>query len=234
MNVTGTISVTMTATAKTRMHLALHHLLAGCKDAARMKEIETGNAGKEFGAFWEDILHCGLGVATHSVSALEAYANELLLPESTRAWQVKGRAAEAIISLLDRQPILDKFDMAMALSADLQMKRGAKPCQDAASLIAIRNEIVHFRPEWFGEKGRHSKLSATLAKRFSLSPFLPDEPPLPRAWASASFGMWAVRSTVAFIEWYYEQLPAAKSPIEKFIPLLEAAMQAKLRSRRRK
>jgi hypothetical protein len=71
---------------------------------------------------------------------------------------------------------------------------GAKPYQDVAALIELRNGLVHFKPEWFDQQEAHAKLSKTLAKKVEPSPFLVSEPLFPRAWAGSSCTIWAVRS----------------------------------------
>ncbi len=72
-------------------------------------------------------------------------------------------------------------------------ERIGKPrlCQ---ALLELRNALVHFKPEWFNQQGKHSRLSNKLAARLR-SPWFPEPEPLfPRAWASAECAKWACNS----------------------------------------
>jgi hypothetical protein len=70
--------------------------------------------------------------------------------------------------------------------------------------LDLRNELVHFKPEWSNEaevQGKatvHTKVSQRLASKIETSPFLPGEPPFPRAWATHSCTKWAVKTALAF------------------------------------
>jgi hypothetical protein len=83
---------------------------------------------------------------------------------------------------------------------------GAAEIQGMDGLIRLRNAVVHFKPEWFEEQTRHAKLSGQLHYKFEGSPFLPGERLFPRAWASHSFAVWALRSTVGFLDHFYGQI----------------------------
>jgi hypothetical protein len=71
------LSVSATAMATVRSNFGIHQLFTACKAAARISATESENAGKDFGPFWDDILHDSLVVVTTSVASLESYANEL-------------------------------------------------------------------------------------------------------------------------------------------------------------
>ena len=87
--------------------------------------------------------------------------------------------------------------------------------QNVEALIKLRNAVVHFRPEWFDEQDKHDKLSRQLIHKFKLSRFLRHEPLFPRAWASGSFAVRALKSTVDFLDHFYHEAgmisPIAKS-----------------------
>ena len=209
------LPLTGTGTGRTRMSLALHQLLAACRFAARTLELERGNLGQPFGGFWEEILHNSLGVATLTVASLESYANELYFEGSILEDSLRPSAAAEISTLIDREPVLKKYSLALAVRLEKRLNFGSPEVQDADALIKLRNSVVHFRSEWFGEQQSHEKLSRLLQHRFQPSPFLPNEPLFPRSWASASFAFWAVQSSVAFIKNFYAEI-GLPCPLDQF------------------
>ena len=61
----------------------------------------------------------------------------------------------------------DKYRLALVIRANKRLDRGATPARNADALIKLRNAVVHFRPEWFEENGKHEKLSTKwLADKF--------------------------------------------------------------------
>ena len=200
------IKFTESAIGKTRMNLGLHHLFAACRYGARIQEIEHENAGKEFGPFWEEILHNALGVATLTVASLESYANEMYFEGSILKDKLSSASIDELTRLIDRESVLRKYSVALAVRTDKHFDFGSTPVQNADALIKLRNAVVHFRPEWFGEQCKHDKLSRLLQHKFHQSCFLPTEPIFPRAWASASFAAWALKSNVEFLEHFYSEV----------------------------
>lgn len=188
--------------ARTRTNLALHHLFAACRFAAQLCRVERENDGSPFGAFWEEILHNALGVATLSVACLESYANQFYADGAIGSGIPNEAATSKIADLVDREDILTKLDLILTIRSGRALDRGATVVQNVDAIIKLRNAVVHFRPEWHDEQARHAKLSRQLNHRFTGSPFLPGEPLFPRAWASGSFATWALSSTVAFLDYY--------------------------------
>lgn len=213
-------SATMEATIRTRTGLALHHLLAAGRCAAQVSVLESENNGKPLGPFWDEIFQNSLGVVTLSVAALECYANELWFEQVPVRPDLNETAAVQISELVDRESILKKYSLALALRTGRNLELGCEPVQNADSLIKLRNGVVHFRPEWFDSQIEHERLSKRLNGKFSSSEFLPNEPIFPRAWATGNFASWAIRSTVNFLDYFYTE-SGYPSPIEKFKPRIE-------------
>jgi hypothetical protein len=209
------IQITGSALAKTRMNLALHHLFAASRFAANVVRIERLNSGQAFGPFWEEILHNSLGVATLTVAALESYANEMYFEGSVLNGKVTSAAAEEIGQLVDRESILRKYSVALSVQTGRRMDYGKKEVQNVDALVRIRNGVVHFRPEWFGDQAEHEKLSRKLQHKFQPSQFLANEPLFPRSWASGSFSLWAVNSVIEFLKYYFSEI-GQESPIAHF------------------
>lgn len=193
-------------TVRTRTNLAVHHLFAACRFSAKVGEIESVNAGQPFAAFWEEILHNSLGVAVLTVAALESYANEMYFEGSVLKQGVNVAAAAELAEIIDREPILTKYSLALSISANKRLDLGISVTQNVDALIKLRNAVVHFRPEWFDEQDKHERLSILLQHKFKPSTFLPNELVFPRAWASHSFTVWALKTSVEFINHFHSEV----------------------------
>lgn len=191
---------TMAAYGKLRTNLALHHLFAACRFTARILQLERENKGKPFGEFWDEILHNALGVLTLSTAALETFANELYFEGNGLKDTFNNKTAEILGDLIDRQPVLSKYELILAARTSNSLSYGTPVVQNVQLLIELRNQVIHFRPEWDGEDGKHAKLSKRLNHRFAPSPYLTGENLFPRAWASGAFASWALNSTIVFID----------------------------------
>ena len=207
--------------AKTRTSLAPHHLFAAARLAKRIREVEQENQGKPFGAFYDEILHNALGVAMMTVASLESYANELYFEGSAIAPAQNQAFASEFQEIVDREPVLRKFSLILAIRSAKRLDLGCPEVQSVDALIKLRNAIVHFRSEWFGEQDEHAKLCKRLHNRFLASPFLSNEPLFPNAWASASFANWALRSTMQFLRYFYTEA-GLQDPLQKFISRVES------------
>jgi hypothetical protein len=212
----------LTAHAKTRMSLSLHHLFAACRFATRITEVEQQNANAPFGEFWEEILHNALGVATMTVASLESYANELYFEGNAISPLLNAAAAAEFLALVDRESILRKYSVVLAIRTGKRLDSGNSHVQNVDALVKLRNAVVHFRPEWFEEQGEHEKLSKRLQHKFDPSHLLSAEPLFPRAWASHSFAQWALQSTITFLNYFYEEadLPNPLHPFTSHIQKL--------------
>ena len=223
MNLRATVS----GSGRTRVNLALHHFMAACRNASRIRELELKHQGEPFGEFWEEVLHCSLSVVTLSVATMESYANEVLADSAALPDSMNSQASEEIAAIVDRKPILDKFRIALALISGETLPKGGDVYRRAKLLIEVRNAVVHFRPEWFDSQAEHKKLSKKLAGEIAGSPFLGDEPHFPRAWASSAFADWSLRTTVAYLDLFFT-LAGVKNSLSEFKPRLSELAGLKL------
>jgi hypothetical protein len=218
VQLTGVSAVTVTGqiTAKSRFNLALHHLFAASRFAASVRRLEADHSRESFGEFWEEILHNALGVVSLTVASLESYANEFYFEGSAFAAALPPNAADAVASIVDREKVLAKYDVALAVRKNVRLDFGQSHVQNADSLIKLRNAVLHFRPEWFGEQDKHKALSSQLAYKFDPSPFLSNETLFPRAWASGSFCVWALQTTVTFLDKFCAEADL-QNPVSQFM-----------------
>ncbi len=198
--VIATGAVTVKATADTRVNLSVPHLLSAAFFSRRVGELEAEHSGKEFGEFWSDIFASATATVFASIAALESYANELFIDHEKVFPELKPQIMAKLWELYEQKPPLEKFEFALVLKSRGSLDRGAKPYQDVAALVRLRNALIHFKPEWFSQQEEHAKLSAALRTVATLSPFLQGTEPLfPRGWASHATVVWAVRSVFDFI-----------------------------------
>ena len=147
--------------------------------------IETANAGKPFGDFWEHIQAYSIATVLTSVAALESYANELFVDHAIVFPELREDIMAKLWELYEQKSILDKFDFALLLRQGKAFDKGASPYQDITALIKLRNALTHYKPEWSNEQVEHAKVSSALKyKATHSSYFPPNEPLFPRAWAS--------------------------------------------------
>lgn len=213
------VNIAVGAEMKVRTGLALHHLMAACRYASNVARVEREHAGQCFGEFWNEIFQDSLGVVILTVASLESYANEVWFEHAILREKLNETASVHLARLVDKESIIGKFSIATAICCGGELNLGALPAQNADILIRVRNEVVHFRPEWFSKQDRHDKLSKRLQGKFRPSPFLLNEPIFPRAWASADFVGWALRSAIGFLDHFYAEV-GMPSPLDQFKPRL--------------
>ncbi|SCX57623.1 hypothetical protein [Nitrosospira sp. Nsp1] len=200
---------------KTRVNLAWHHLFAASRAVGHVRQIEKEYESVPYGPFWEEIFHRSLSIVTLTVASLEGLANELYFENSAIEPTLNPAAAEVVARVIDRESIITKFDLVLALRSGKRMPRDTGVVQNVEALVSLRNAVLHFRPEWSCQQDRHKKLSDKLLHKFQPSPFLPNESLFPRAWASGSFGVWALKATVNYLDYFYNEVNI-RSPVKEY------------------
>jgi hypothetical protein len=193
-------AATVKATADARVNLSVPHLLSAASFSRRVRELQTEHSGKEFGEFWNDIFAAATATVFAAIAALESYANELFIDHEKVFPEIKPEIMAKLWELDEQKRPLEKFEFALVVKSGGSLDRGAKPYQDVAALVKLRNSLTHFKPEWFRQQEEHAKLSTALRNVATLSPFFRSTEPLfPRGWASHATVVWAVRSVFDFI-----------------------------------
>lgn len=211
-----------TATVSVRTNLSVSHLLSAALFSRTAGAIETANAARELGEFWEQIQAFAIAAVLTSVAALEAYANELFVDHLQVFPDIRPDVMAKLWELYEQKPILEKYDFALLLRKGSPFDRGASPHQDVAALLKLRNALTHYKPEWSNEQVEHAKVSKVLQNRAVTSPFFPrSESLFPRAWASHGTVCWAVHSSVSFLR-DFEQRAVLESRVAPFVERLSA------------
>ena len=196
----GTLSgLSVSAVVAVRMNFAVQHLLAAAHFAQLAHQAEEANAGKKFGPFFEEVLWVVSACVFSSVAGVESYANETFVDRETTFPDIQGDLADKIWQLCERDWAIEKFDVVCRLRGAGVLDRGSHRAQDLAALVALRNGLTHFKPQWDTETAAHAKISRLLEGKFEPSSVILGEPIFPRCWACYSCARWAVDASRDFL-----------------------------------
>lgn len=129
-----------------------------------------------------------IGTLLTSVCFLESFINEVLFDLSGKEsgiflTDMKRKQREDIVAanlwelLGDRKSIsiVDKYQLTLMVAGKKPFEKGEPPLQDIELIIGLRNELVHFKPEWFvakdeGIKRIHKWEKKLRAKKIRFNP----------------------------------------------------------------
>lgn len=158
--------------------------------------------------------HRGLVSATvmQCAAALETEASEICTygPGSHLGSNGTIHSAQAILApladIIDRQDTLRRFELILHLLQRPPLDKGSEPYESAALIVRLRNEITHYKSKW-GQEMESSKLFGSLKnRRHKPPPFISNANFFPHQCLSADCAVWAVKSTVAFLDAIYGKL----------------------------
>ena len=219
-SITEALSATDTINVAVRSNLSVTHILSAAMFSRAVGAIETANADKAFGDFWEDMQANATATILTSVAALESYANELFVDHAEVFPELRFDIMAKLWELYEQKPILEKYDFALLLRQGDAFVRGASPHQDIAALIKLRNALVHYKPEWSNEQIEHAKVSNALNNKAVKSSYFSRADSLfPSAWVSHGTTCWAVNSVISYID-DFEKKATLKSRLAPFMDRL--------------
>lgn len=193
--------------------LSLPHFKAAKLFSRTVESIENEIKGKQTGQFFEDIFPHASACVFMCVASMEAYANESIYWKKQDNAQCIPPQAEALWECIDKMNLLEKFSTLLALEASSRFNKGESVYDNVSTLIALRNALVHFKPEFDTEADKHETLSRKLAGKFAPSPFLINEPLLfPIKWASSSATKWTLVSCAKFLTEFERLANFSSSP----------------------
>ncbi len=191
-----------------RAYYSSYHLWAARDFASKAGEIEKAHSGRS--RF--DLPHRAYvtSAVLSSVAFMEALINEFYQDIADRhpgfRADVSPQAHEQIQTFWDAAEgrkfgVLEKVQMALVLCGRPSFPKGQAPYQDAALLIELRNELVHYKPKDLGGGIEH-RLDAKLQNKFPLNalmagagnPFFPDH------LLGAGCANWAAASALALAD----------------------------------
>jgi hypothetical protein len=209
-----------------KLPLSLDHLMAAVLSCTQAREFERGLREPILFDVGAELTSACISCIFSTVAYLEADINEFFA-DAAEEGAADGIASDPAVlariraawDLERRSPVLDKYDLALALCDLPIFDRGAAPYQAAALLMRLRNALAHFKPEWqpgggwVGEDDELSKLNKSLRKSFSENALAKKYQPyfIQRCLGYGS-SKWAVTSSVAFIKEFRSRLGTGFSP----------------------
>lgn len=185
-----------------RSNMAVQHLMAAARFSRLCGVVQSANAGKPLGDFYDEQTACVSATIMLAVASMESNINEHLEDSNVLLPELSPGARNEVCNLLSKATILDKYTRILVLKELPPFDKGRPTYQNAALLIAVRNELVHFHPEWHDSQDRHEKLGRALTGRFALSPFMTEDTAVmfPQRIISHGCTQWAVKSALALME----------------------------------
>jgi hypothetical protein len=157
-----------------------------------------------------------------SVAFLEALANELFadaeMPDGGHL-SILGRQPLSLIAdvgnveSVEKAAVMSKFDLLLRLANREPIERDRNPSQDLATMIRLRNELVHYKAEFFdvGTEGMvrpgnftESKLARQIVGKFAHR--ANSSGAEADSWLGAGCAQWAVRSAIAYTDEVFRRL----------------------------
>ncbi len=158
-----------------------------------------------------------------AVAFLEALANELYadaeMPDGGHLKSLDPNFRRLIAEIgsvesVEKSPVMSKFDLMLRAANREPLDKGSSPSQDVATMIRLRNELVHYKAAWFdvGTEGyvrpgslMDSKLSQQISGKFkfrtgSTGGLEAD------SWMGCGCTQWAVTSTVSYADAVFQRL----------------------------
>lgn len=195
----------MAATAVTRVNLAMPHLLAAARYSRMVKAVEDANAGSPLADWWDEMRDHAVSCFFLTSACLESYANELFNDSAKIFPGDPSRLIDKIWEMAERKNPLEKLALALDLRSRPSFVKNDPVYKAMVATIRLRNELTHFKPEWSHEADKHVKISDVLAPYLTPNPIMPDPYIFPRAWVSHNSTVWAVNTTIDFIEYFEKQ-----------------------------
>ena len=162
-----------------------------------------------------------LSAIVSSVVFLEASINEMMSAAEEVTAPVEWGLTRAELTLLhsmwrlgtDKAPVLRKYETALVLLGKLPLESDRNPSQDAGLLVKLRNDLVHYKPEWIAEE--RAAVAAVqkpdiwfsrLSERFASNPLAhPSMPYYPSGMLGHGCAAWSVQTALAFSRAFYER-----------------------------
>lgn len=208
------LSPSGTLQADMRSSFTGHFLVAAAMHARAATDIET-RAGQNVS---EDdrFAHRGYvsSAVMQSTAALECEIWEVMTygpghHRGSNGTDVQARELLApLAEMIDGESVLDRYATVLHLLKKAELKKGEQPWQDAALVVRLRNELVHYKSKWASDHDKSSLLRSMEGKRLSPPPFFQGTGWgfFPHQCLSAACASWSIESVVTFVDTFYEKL----------------------------
>lgn len=109
-----------------------------------------------------------------SVSSLEGSINELYIEaidKNKKTLKPLSKQQMELLSVLwdevEKFSILKKYQVTLTACGNAPLEADKDPYQSVSALIALRNTLVHFKPEWDDDLKEHQRIEDRLRGRFN-------------------------------------------------------------------
>jgi hypothetical protein len=206
-NISGSAhgKASLSVTARLKHHFSKQHLRAAEFFAL---QVQTLNANLQANDETQQLQHRAYvtGAVLSAVAFLEASINELYLcaldKDTTALPSFDSHLFEMYTQFwedVERFPILHKYQVALTLAGKNRFDPGSPLYQDAENLVKMRDCLVHYKPEWDDESGRHQKLENRLKGKFDLNRYVAQNALwFPHQCLSAGCAFWSVATARDF------------------------------------
>jgi len=159
-----------------------------------------------------------IGSIITAVCYLEATINELFtdVEDISRSNEWNPDVTQKMNKEWDKERSLQliiKYERALCIVKSESFDRGAEPYQSAASLIFLRNALIHYKPEWIGtgesyNKTLNEKLRQKLEKKIKKLNPMTREGSLffPHRCLGYGCAKWAVESSLNFSNEFFSKI----------------------------
>jgi hypothetical protein len=183
-----------------------HHLFS----ARHLADLACALEKEEVGTTDPDIIRKHrayvIGSVLSAAAFLESSINELYLEVQDHVANGNPENQRRVLAVpahfwspVARPPVLHKYQLALVVADAEPFDEGRSPFREADGLIALRDALVHSRPEWRDSHGRRQNLERRLRGKFPRNPLArEDDPEFPDQILSAGCALWAVRIAEKF------------------------------------
>lgn len=159
-----------------------------------------------------------IGSIITAVCYLEATINEVFtdVEDISRSNEWNPDVTQKMKETWDKERklgVIDKYEKALCIVKSESFDRGAEPYQSAASLISLRNALIHYKPEWIGtgesyNKTLNEKLRQKLEKKIKKLNPMTREGSLffPHRCLGYGCAKWAVESSLNFSNEFFSKI----------------------------
>ena len=181
-NLSQGVSLSMATFAQVKVNISRAHLAAAQMFASECEQIAVQQGAMVWPQKdWDSSRYRANAAVMLAAAALEASINEFYLEANDGNSNSLGQLSKAQINALSAdwstkvEPpkgkgrlmgILEKYNHALDVCGVALYTRKNGIYDSAVSLVALRNALVHFKPEWDNGLTRHADLEKDLKPRF--------------------------------------------------------------------
>ncbi len=210
---------TCEAYGHSELDFSLHHLLSASyflNECARIeRQYSNGNITT---AARSAHTACVIGGIMVIVASLEATINELFLDAHCAqekwqkplvnlllSWKTK-KSSDALTDILRKKRTLSKYQEACTALGAIPFSQDKAPYGDLEHFVDLRNELMHYKPEWNSQRKIHNELKNALENKFPLNPFSSSGLFFPTKCLSHGCISWGLDLCETFIREFYAKI----------------------------